>query len=150
MEKNDGEFDTGFRIEEKLNRFVNADVFDFEEELIDLQIIQWYFEGLVNQGSADQDAYYATYKVLKVDEEPPSDHELWSEVQNTKGDVVYNVWRGLHEKGSYSWFGEFANFVQSLVALISSCFKLIGTFIYSMFKAIGELARLFIDIVFLP
>lgn len=158
VEINDGKpnmgIDTGFDIEAKFERFAESEVFDYNNELIELQTMQWYFESAVAQGSAKQGDWYATYQVLSPEETPDSDGdvpvELWDTVKDTNGNIVYNVWRSSFQKGSYSWFAEFGNFVSSIVGLVASVFRLIGVFLFSMIQTIAELAKLAIDIVFLP
>ena len=95
IEVNDGNpnmgIDTGFDIEAKFERFANSEVFDYDNELIELQNMQWYFESAVSQGSAVQGEWYATYQVLSPDQTPDIEGEqtveLWDVVKDTKGNV---------------------------------------------------------------
>lgn len=150
----DAGINSGFSIEAKFERFASSDVFDYDQELVELQALQWYFQSAVAVGSANPGDWYATYEVILPSQEPTGsadyEPELWSTVVNTKGVVIYNVWRTPYEKGAYGGADDFGNLLLSIVQTVGVTFKLIGVFLVSTIQTLAELAKLFIDIVFLP
>lgn len=144
-------FTTTFNIQAKLHRFANSQIFDYNEEMIELQCIEYYFESLANQGAAKQGESYIHYIITDTQDVPEYGYvPATLPIVDTDGENVRFVWRKSFEKGDFTFFGDFGNAVNSFVDLIVGCFRLVKAFFISMLQVIADIAKLAIDIVFLP
>lgn len=151
----------GFDIEPKLSKFVNAEVFSFQEELVLIQLSKFAFNNMVspyNVGYGEEFTFYrvATWAdpfyddtsgapnytfVERIDLKVPPTKE-WPHGRVQPVGVVRYV------REPQSWWEVVVNFLRSFWDLTANVFRLLAELVYSLFEAIYEFVVLVLDIIF--
>ena len=146
--------DTNFDIVPKIEHFVKADVFNFDQELISLQACRWYFNSFVNYFSAREGDLYAYYEVYDQGVIPPAmdyipiygtNPDLDEQGQPIAAKMVC-VFYGA--KGAGGFLEQVSDIWNITVPFVWAIFKFIGSFLMHSFVTLVNLILLFLDIIF--